>query len=361
MPIPSQRKWDDEFNKRREYYLRRIRRYYNAVIKEVSQMTVGVSLNKNDEFYWRNYPALNEKMNALIKELYTNVYGDSVMGINTGWQLAVDKNNELVKYVFGTTLNELSTTVRNNYLSNNGGARRNFLYRKDGKDGLRLSQKVWRNTRQFKTELELALEVGIGKGNSAQTIARNITGYLNDPDRLYRRVRDKENGILRLSKAGKAYNPGQGRYRSSYKNAMRLARNEINFSYEGSNTEKRKQLDFIVGVRIQTTPGHDPSSDKGAVKCIDLQGDYPKNFDFTYKWHVNCLCISTPILKTRGELDKDTEKILEGEQPDTPSTRQVDGMPVSYKNWQTQYNKDLTKMKNQPRFIQQNKKLIDGK
>lgn len=351
MPVPSQRKYDSVHAANLDRYARDVRRAYLSVIKEVSQLGVGLNLNANDEFYWRNYPEANKKVNELIKQLNSRVYGTTVSGINTEWDLAVEKNNELAYYVYGKELDQLPAAYRTKYLSNNAAARRNFVYRKE--NGLGLSDKVWRNSRQFKQELELALEVGIGKGKSAESIARDVTKYLNDPDQLFRRVRDA-NDELRLSKAAKAYNPGRGRYRSSYKNALRLTANETNFSYEGSQREKRKQQDFIVGVEIKVSPNHNPADDKGGIPCIDLQGKYPKDFEWTYKWHVNCRCLSLNIIKTRSELDSDTEKILRGEEPNTPSKREVKRNPVSYRNWVKDNESMWENWKQPPRFVQVN-------
>lgn len=59
-------------------------------------------------------------------------------------------------------------------------------------------------------------------------MTRDLRNYLQHPDVLFRRVRD-QHGILRLSQAAKDYHPGQGVYRSSYKNARRLTATETNF------------------------------------------------------------------------------------------------------------------------------------
>lgn len=356
MPLPSQRKYDGIHAKNVDKYARQVRAAYQSVIKEVSQLAIPLSLNPNDEFYFRNYPILNKKVNTLLNGMYDNVYGTTVMGINTEWELAVEKNNELAQYVFGKDIKELPAEVRDNYLSGNDGAKRNFIARKD--NGLGLSDKIWNNTTQFKQELELALETSIGKGKSAASIAKDITGYLNEPDKLFRRVRDKENGVLRLSKAAKSYHPGQGRYRSSYKNAVRLTRNETNFSYEGSQHLKRQQQDFIVGVEIRVSPQHNPADDKGGISCFALQGLYPKDFDFTYKWHVNCKCMSLHVLKTRDELDKDLDQILAGNEPNTPSVNAVDTLPQSFSNYVAKNEKTWQNWQTPPRFITSNKALI---
>ncbi len=353
MPLPSQRKYDLKHIKRLDQYSKKVRTAYIEAIKQVSKLTINLSLNKNSEFYFRNHPEVNRKVNDVLKTLYSDVYGSTVSGINSEWELAVNKNNELARYVFGKDLINIPDQYRDKYFSNNAAARKAFTYRKDA--GLNLSQKVWRNVWQVKVEMELALQLGIGKGKSAQSLARDMTQYLNEPNKLFRRVRDTENGQLRLSKAAKAYNPGQGRYRSSYKNALRLTRNETNFSYENSQQEKRKEQDFIVGIKIKVSPQHNPSDDKGGICCVCLQGLYPKDFDWTYKWHVNCICLSLNILKTREELDQDVDKILSGKEPNTKSKNQVNSNPNEYVSYLKDNKKKWSKWKNPPRTFENNK------
>lgn len=352
MAVPSQNKYNIQHLKNIEKYAAEIRKIYISVIKDISNISQNVSLNKNSEFYFRNYPELNKKVNKLLFEMNKQIYGTTVSGINTEWDLAVEKNNILAQYVFGKDLKDLPVQVRDKYFSNNAAARKAFVYRKE--NGLGLSDKVWNNTRQFKKELELALEVGIGKGKSAESIARDVRQYLNDPDKLFRRVREKDTGELRLSKATQAYSPGRGRYRSSYKNALRLTRNETNFSYERSNYEKRQQQDFIVGIKIRVSNNHNPADDKGGISCLSLQGDYPKDFDFTYKWHVNCKCQSFHILKTREELDVDVERVLNNKEPLKKSVNLVTKQPDNYKNYLSDNKEKWANWKNQPRTFVNN-------
>lgn len=348
MSIPSQRNYDKEHLDNLRKYSSRVKKAYLAAINSVAKLAVPLSLNANDEFYFRNYSDVNTAVNNIVKELYSNVYGQTVTGINTEWDLAVEKNNELTKYVYGTKLADLPSEYRNKYLSSNDAARKAFIKRKT--DGLNLSDRVWNNSKQFKTELELALELSIGKGQSAANMSRNIRQYLNEPNKLFRRVRNA-NGELRLSKAAASYHPGQGVYRSSYKNALRVTANETNFSYEVSQQEKRNDQDFVVGTKIKTTGGHKASDDKGGISCISLQGNYPKNFDWSSKWHVNCKCTSLSILKTREELDADLDKILAGERPNTASKNEVSGVPSNYTKYMKDNSKKWEKWKSEPSFI----------
>jgi hypothetical protein len=121
---------------------------------------------------------------------------------------------------------------------------------------MNLSQRVWKYVGQYKDQIELGLDVGLGEGRSAQQLSRDLRQNLQDPDRLFRRVRDKH-GNLVLSKAAKAFHPGQGVYRSSYKNAMRLTRSEINMAYRESDWLRLQQLDFVVGFEVHRS-NHEP-------------------------------------------------------------------------------------------------------
>ena len=330
MSTPSQRAFDQLHADNLAKYELKIKKAYLQAIREISFLAQPLKLDANGEFFFKNNKKVNAAVDAILKELNSNIYGATTFAIENEWDLANDKTNEIANWVFGENIDKLTPEQLNKYFTNNESAKNAFIKRKVG--GLNLSQKVWNNTTQFKQELELALELGIGKGKSADNLSRSVRQYLNEPDRLFRRVRD-ENGVLRLSKAAKAYSPGRGVYRSSYKNALRLTRNENNRAYESAQKEKREQQEFVVGVRIAVSPAHNPANDKGGVSCLALQGNYPKDFDFTYKHHVNCICTSFDILKTREELDQDVQQILQGKTPNTKSANEVNKIPDSFTNY----------------------------
>ena len=352
MAVPSQRKYDLKHNKNLEQYAYQVKKAYLSAIKEISNVSYKLNLNENKEFFFKNHKKVNEKVNAILKQLHSNVYGTTASGVFLEWDLAVEKNNILAQYVFGDNIDKVPAQLKLKYLTNNADARRAFSKRKI--NGLNLSDRIWDNTKQFKQELELSLELGLGKGKSADQLSKSVRRYLNEPEKLYRRVRDK-NGVLRLSKAAKAYKPGQGKYRSSYKNAQRLTRNENNFSYENSQFEKRQQQDFIVGIEIKVSPGHNPSDDRGGISCSSLQGKYPKNFDFSSKWHVNCKCTSFNILKTRAELDSDVDRILAGKEPNTVSKNEINKKPKVYTGYLKDNSKKFKNWKSKPRTFEVNK------
>ena len=144
--------------------------------------------------------------------------------------------------------------------------------------------------------MELALDIGIGEGRSAAELSRDVRRYLNHPERLFRRVRDKH-GNLVLSQAAKAFNPGQGVYRSSFKNARRLTATETNMAYRKADNERWQQLFFVVGFEVKLSNNHSINGVPFTDICDELAGKYPKTFVFT-GWHPLCRCYTVPILIT---------------------------------------------------------------
>lgn len=351
--IPIDVAYEAIHRKNVDKYSKRLKVWYNSYIKEITEYAASKGGNFTPG---ESLPSsIQNKLKELSKAMIGEVEGLIVEGVNSSWDTAVEKNNAIATKIYGTSMDKLPKEYREKYLSNNGVARDAFLKRKE--DGLGLSDRVWNNSTQFRQELEMGLELGLLDGKSAQAMARDLKQYLNDPDKLFRRVRD-EFGELRLSKAAAAYHPGQGRYRSSYKNALRLTRNEINFSYEKSQFLKRQQQDFIVGIEIKVSQSHDPSDDKGGISCFGLQGKYPKEFEFTNKWHVNCKCQSFHILKTPDELDEDLGLILDGKQPLKTSANKIDILPQQYKSYLDSISEKDKDWKGKQRTFSINDKLM---
>lgn len=163
--------------------------------------------------------------------------------------------------------------------------------------------------------------------------------------------------MLRLSQRAKSFNPGRGVYRSSYKNARRLAATETNIAYRTADYLRWQQMDFVVGIEILLSNNHtvrlqagertdDPTQQRkdgspkaNAVRpltdiCDELQGRYPKDFKFT-GWHPHCRCRAISILKTEEEMARDTERILRGEEPlpFETSANAVRSMPKGFNDW----------------------------
>lgn len=286
----------------------------------------------------------------------SNIEAVILNGIKTEWTLANNKNSELANRVFGDNVGKLTQEQYRHYYSTNGAAMEAFQKRKIG--GLNLSDRVWRYTAQFKEEIEMGLDIGIRSGRSADELSRDLRQYLKQPDKLFRRVRD-EHGQLQLSKRAKAYHPGRGVYRSSYKNARRLAATETNIAYRTSDHLRWQQMDFVVGIEIRLSGNHTLNGKPFHDICDVLAGRYPKDFKFT-GWHPHCRCFATSILKTQEEIDRDTQHILNGEPTDGESVNRVRDVPQAFNDWVADNKERAKGWSSMPYFIRDNPQYIQG-
>lgn len=288
--------------------------YAAAVTEAASIGAIVRGFNPDKVFAFSDYPVTRERVNAMLKQLHNQVVGVVENGCRAEWDLANEKNDELTERLLGPYRETMPKEVLERYYRNNNDAREQFIRRREEvrgeTEGLNLSDRVWRYTDQFKQEIELGLDLGLGEGRSADQMSRDLRGYLREPNKLFRRVRDKH-GNLVLSKAAKAYHPGRGVYRSSYKNARRLAATETNIAYRSADHIRWNQLDFVVGIRINLSKNHTINGVPFTDICDDLQGLYPKTFKFT-GWHPLCRCYPTSVLKTEDELFRDLDGVDRG-------------------------------------------------
>lgn len=328
--------------------MRSVEAMFDEAVKEAAR--AGASSGFSDPerpFYFDDFPAVRRKIDELIEQLHKKVVYAIEEGDHEEWLLSCEKNNELVEAMTRST--SIPKAQITQWKQPNLEALAAFQARKT--NGLGLSDRVWNITEQFKQELELALDIGLGEGKSAAELSRDVRRYLNEPERLFRRVRDKH-GVLRLSKAAKAYHPGQGVYRSSYKNALRLTATENNIAYRTSDYNRWQQLDFVVGIEIRCSNNH-PDYDV----CDELKGKYPKDFKFT-GWHPFCRCHAVPILKTAEEMAADNERIMNGEPLDGNSANEVNDVPDNFKSWLDRNRERVKTTTSIPYFIKDNGKYI---
>lgn len=338
-------KWEKLHKQHCKSYLAQIDAIYDQAAAEAASLSQliqnsGIQLT-DDIFSFDKFPFTKERVEKLMAELRNNLYATVQNGINAEWDLANAQNDELVRRVFGDKADDPHF---HRYFSTCEPARHAFLSRQVS--GLKLSDRVWNYTSQFKNEIELGLDCGIREGLPAAKMATQLKQYLKYPDKLFHRVKD-EHGVLKLSKAAKAFHPGRGVYRSSYRNARRLTVTETNMAYRSADYERWKTLDFVVGIRIVLSNNH--LSDI----CDDLAGDYPKDFKFV-GWHPHCRCHVVTILKTSKEMKADTERILRGEGTDCASENAVTELPDNFKQWLADHQGQIDKAANLPYFITDN-------
>lgn len=297
-------KWEQEHKKRIEQYERQVNSLYFAISAELVQLGMQAEPLSGKVFSFSYHHTLNNKSKKILKGFHDRLVAIIQTGVKQEWEFSNKKND--------TWAQEIYSNPPKKYLNHNTKALKQFQQRKVY--GEALSDRVWRYTDQFKEQIEYTLDIGIRDGLSATEIARNLKKYLKEPDRLFRRIRDNKGGLT-LSKAAKSYHPGQGVYRSSLKNALRLIRERANTAYRESDYLRWQQSDLIVGIRIQTSRGHKewlekdwyPRFKAGEAPleiCDQLEGVYPKSFKFI-GWHVQCKCFATPIFKGEAQEVRD--------------------------------------------------------
>ncbi len=317
-------------------YARQIDRLYKTACDEIAQAAGRITLREDAVFSFDDFPATRRQAQGIVTRLAKKVEAVISTGTQEEWTAATRKSDAFLSSIIRTS--RLTKEEAAQYKDRNLEALAAFQTRKVG--GLGLSQRVWKYCGDLKETLELGIDVALGEGGSAQRLSKELRSFLQEPERLYRRVRDK-GGNLRLSKAAKLYHPGQGIYRSSAKNAQRLARTEINMAYRESEYLRWQQLDFVVGFRVMLSNNHTTTDSKGKKVplidiCDELAGDYPKTFKFL-GWHPQCRCLVVPIMADYDEYNKDRanrlKAIVRGQSyKSLPSRRTVRDVPAAFRS-----------------------------
>lgn len=345
---PNQKKQYTKLNARLAKYGKLIEQLYEKYNREAAKIAMRTAYDPEvgDMFQFKDYPITRDAISKLMEEYM----GDMVATINRTTSKEWQNSNEFQDLLVNKVLKSYGVKDKNGeeyqkYYQANPDHLKAFQNRTI--NGMNLSHRVWNLKEQYKQELEMGLSVGIEKGSSATSLAKELKQYLKDPDKLFRRVRDKY-GNLQLSKNAKAYHPGRGVYRSSYKNALRLTRSETNMAYRTAEQTRWRQFDFVVGYEIKLSQSH-PCHDV----CDTLAGKYPKDFVWT-GWHPMDMCYCVSILKTDEEF---------ASLDDNPSVNEVADVPDEFKDW-VRDNADrietAEKRGTQPYFIRDNKEYIQG-
>jgi hypothetical protein len=296
---------------------------YGVTIDEVIKMIKSGKIPDDELFTLDANPQLKQKADKAFKSFATELTAIIAASTAAEWNIAginADAAIDVIAKKTGIRAEKIA-----GYGARNLEALAAFQNRKER--GMNLSTRVWKYTEQFRKEIELALDIGIGEGRSAAQLSRDVRRYLNEPDKLFRRVRDKH-GNLVLSKAAQAYHPGQGVYRSSYRNARCLTATETNMAYREADYLKWQPVDFVTGFEVKLSGNH-PIADI----CDDLKGKYPKGFKFI-GWHPLCRCYVVPILMTLDEMEARSRAIMADEDVSTmTSVNDVKDVPDNFKKW----------------------------
>jgi hypothetical protein len=274
---------------------------YSTYLSALNLFQVKKSLLGNIPFWFSQNAAASKQMDKLIASFSKRANALLLNGLESSWALGKESVADKIRLAFSGSarqrkvFEQLRTEAAQEQRSQGSqSAARRYAA------GVNLSERVWKLGNGMKQEVEAIIQNGMKEGKTPDQLSSELRQYLNEPDKLFRKVRSKHTGALELSEAAKKYKPGRGVYRSAKKNAMRLARTEITAAYRRAAWESFRDDPRIVGLRISLSNNHtciNPRTGKPEPFydiCDELAGDYPKSFLWT-GWHPQCRCVMTPI------------------------------------------------------------------
>lgn len=304
-------------------YNKRLGRLYSDYVKKLTSLGYGEDVLEDDVlFNFDNFPQLKARLNDIFNDYYQNSLLCYKSGITDGVALAYNHDEMVIggySVLTDKAIRVARDTAAATFISN----------RLKTKNGLNLAQIIWNYCQQTKSEFEMAMSNtiadGIKKGSSAEEISKSIRKYLNDPDMMYRRYH-----TIKVQKNGKKKDVvtwrrrriidgkvrfveeplekvGMGVYRSARKNALRVARTEINAAYHKARNERWQNEPFVIGQYIHVSPQHNIDD-----ICNDLEGRYPKDYVWI-SWHPQCICTSDPITIQGEEKKEFYKRLMAGE------------------------------------------------
>lgn len=304
-------------------YNKRLGRLYSDYVKKLTSLGYGEDVLEDDAlFNFDNFPQLKARLNDIFNDYYQNSLLCYKSGITDGVALAYN-HDEMVIGGYSVLTDKAIRVARDT------AAAKFISNRLKTKNGLNLAQIIWNYCQQTKSEFEMAMSNtiadGIKKGSSAEEVGKSIRKYLNDPDMMYRRYH-----TIKVQKNGKKKDVvtwrrrriidgkvrfveeplekvGMGIYRSARKNALRVARTEINAAYHKARNERWQNEPFVIGQYIHVSPQHNIDD-----ICNDLEGRYPKDYVWI-SWHSQCICTSDPITIQGDEKKEFYKRLMAGE------------------------------------------------
>lgn len=351
----SVQSYDAAHYRQTEQYTQAVDALFDRATNEIVRAAAKGQYDPDKPFSFDDYPSVKAVMQSVTKQLASRITTVIETGSKKQWLFACSKNDGFISSILDTS--KLSKAQLKKMQDQNLDALKTFQGRKV--EGMNLSQRIWKYVGQYREQLEAALDAGLGEGRSAAQLSRDVRQNLKDPNRLFRRVRDKR-GNLVLSKAARAFHPGRGVYRSSAKNAARLTRSEINMAYRESDYLRWQSLDFVVGFEVKRS-NHEPLC-KCDI-CEKLKGRYPKHFKFK-GWHPQCMCYAVPILMDEETFDEnelgDLKAALRGTQYKRLEAKNVVvDVPDGFKEWVKEHEEAQANWSSTPYFIKDN--FTDGK
>lgn len=179
--------FDSKHYRTTEQYVFLIKELYERATKEITSIASKADYNPNKPFSFADYPKTYARVQKIIADLSDNIKATINNGSEREWLFACKKNEAFLQSIIDVS--KLSKLQLSQYQNRRLDSLKAFQGRKV--NGMNLSERVWKYTEQYKKQIEDALDVGLGEGRSAAQLSRDVRQNLQDPDKLFRRVRDK--------------------------------------------------------------------------------------------------------------------------------------------------------------------------
>ena len=314
---------------------RQIDALYNEMINELSTT---IKFYKNQS---STNKTLHKEILKIKRDLIVKMQVITVKKIRDGQALAIIKDEKkLYSYFAGYNADKwikdnLNRTVLNVNLKD-------------------ISKRIWEHNKDYFTQVEILMNAGITQGKSSKEIASILRKLSKNPNSIdineLRRLGfdavGGESKYRQIERQITNYAPGQGIYKSSRKNAYRLARTEINRAYRLQDHLQMSKFEFVKGWRVHLSGQH-PRTDI----CDSMVGDYPKNFKFS-GWHPACICFATPILAPVSQ----AAKIARGQ---AVNISQVRNIPAIAQRYFEKTKKAINRAKSAPYYLRDNHEFLD--
>ena len=148
--------------------------------------------------------------------------------------------------------------------------------------GIAFSDRVWDLTYQSQKQMLKIIQQGVQEGTSAADLSRKLRGYLVQPETL-------------RGKALKDLKPGQGVYKSAYKNARRLASTELNRAFVEGTYRYAQQKTWLDGY-IWRAGSADPCN----ICAPEVDKFFPKDEPPDVPAHPHCFPGDVKLFPTSG-------------------------------------------------------------
>jgi len=281
----------------------RLRKMYDDSINTIVDKIRLSGVPMDEPIDITKHTQLYRTINGEVKKMNVTMYDYIRDSAKEAWNLANEKASSTVEWEFEKRGFDAPKQMLKTDENTNTKAFYKFIQRKTNK--FTISDRVWAGGEGFKKEIEEAINAAIAEGKGAEQLAREIRKYLKNPNSRYNAFKDPN------KVKWKQYHPGRGVYRSSHKNALRLARNEINLAFHQAEHERWMKLPFIIGYYVRNNINRVSTV---CEVCKAINGEkFPKEIH-VLPVHIQCMCSAETIMCSNDLF----EKIARGESVDMP-------------------------------------------